>query len=274
MDAAKHAEHSRSKLSKGRESVCEGCGLRIKNSFTEPFVDYGDVLFLCTGNSRVRSSRSGADDFGLTAPGAGPKGGYPMTIELLLGLCYDTSAFRSKSHCSLCHSHRRGIDDRASHAGTAVRPRHTQSRYRKSASLMPVQQKEWAPACVLLQKARTRLAFQCRRDQVRAGPSLKTAKALDGATNAARHRRQGDREADQAIYPRLLRCTIDFRFGSKARITAPQHRCLGVFHRGAQNFDAIGGTADIRPAPAPDRIRRKCRVGPGNCTPSPSQIRT
>jgi hypothetical protein len=51
-------------------------------------------------------------------------------------------------------------------------------RYRKSASLMPVQQKEWAPACVLLQKARTRLAFQCRRDQVRAGPSLKTAKAL------------------------------------------------------------------------------------------------
>jgi hypothetical protein len=136
-----------------------------------------------------------------------------MTIELLLGLCYDTSAFRSNRIALYVIP----TDEElmiARHTLVLLSGRGTQPRYQKSASLMPVPQKEWAPECVLLQKARTRLAFQCRCDQVRAGPSLKTAKALDGATNAARHRRQGDREADQAIYPRLLRCTLDFRYGS------------------------------------------------------------
>jgi hypothetical protein len=38
MDAAKHAEHSSSKLTKRRESIGEGRDLGIKNSFAEPLV--------------------------------------------------------------------------------------------------------------------------------------------------------------------------------------------------------------------------------------------
>src|SRR5271165_3616972 len=43
MDAAKHAKHSSSKLTKGRESIGEGRGLRIKNTLAEPPVDHGAV---------------------------------------------------------------------------------------------------------------------------------------------------------------------------------------------------------------------------------------
>src|SRR6516162_452625 len=40
MDAAKHAQHSGSKLTERHESIGEGRGLRIKNGFTEPLVDH------------------------------------------------------------------------------------------------------------------------------------------------------------------------------------------------------------------------------------------
>jgi hypothetical protein len=43
MDAAKHAEHSSSKLTKRRESIGEGRDLGIKNSFAEPLVDHGGI---------------------------------------------------------------------------------------------------------------------------------------------------------------------------------------------------------------------------------------
>ena len=148
-----------------------------------------------------------------------------MTIELLLGLCYDTSAFRSKSHCSLCHSHRRGIDDRASHAGTAVRPRHTQPRYRKSASLMPVQQKEWAPACVLLQKARTRLAFQCRRDQVRAGPASRPPRRLTVPPTLLA---AADKVIEKPIRQFTLGCCDAQSISGSGQKPALPHRNMGV----------------------------------------------
>ena len=43
MDAAQHAEHSGSKLTKRRESIGEGGGLRIKDGFAEPLVHHGAV---------------------------------------------------------------------------------------------------------------------------------------------------------------------------------------------------------------------------------------
>jgi hypothetical protein len=43
MNAAKHAEHSGSKLTKGRESIGDSRGLRIKNGFAEPVVDHRAV---------------------------------------------------------------------------------------------------------------------------------------------------------------------------------------------------------------------------------------
>jgi hypothetical protein len=63
-----------------------------------------------------------------------------------------------------------------------------------------------------------------------------------GATRGALHRRRGDRVADQSIIPRLLRCTSDFRVGSKAAVRprgaeGPQHfqyptTCCTAAHRG------------------------------------------
>ena len=63
-----------------------------------------NVLFLCTGNS-ARSiiaeavlNKFGAGKFRAFSAGSQPKGRVnPHTIELLNGLGYDTSAFRSKS---------------------------------------------------------------------------------------------------------------------------------------------------------------------------------
>jgi len=63
-----------------------------------------NVLFLCTGNS-ARSviaeailNKIGAGRFVAHSAGSQPKGQvYPRTIELLQGLGYDTSRFRSKS---------------------------------------------------------------------------------------------------------------------------------------------------------------------------------
>jgi arsenate reductase (thioredoxin) len=63
-----------------------------------------DVLFLCTGNS-ARSiiaeailNKVGAGRFRTYSAGSHPKGRVnPRTIQLLDGLDYDTSAFRSKS---------------------------------------------------------------------------------------------------------------------------------------------------------------------------------
>ena len=43
MDPPEHAEYSSSKLTKGREGIGEGRGLRIKNGFAEPLVDHGAV---------------------------------------------------------------------------------------------------------------------------------------------------------------------------------------------------------------------------------------
>jgi hypothetical protein len=43
MDAAKHAEHSGSELTKGHKSIGESRGLRIKNGLAEPLVDHGAV---------------------------------------------------------------------------------------------------------------------------------------------------------------------------------------------------------------------------------------
>ena len=43
MDAAEHAEHSSSELTKRRESIGESRGFRIKDSFAEPLVDHGGV---------------------------------------------------------------------------------------------------------------------------------------------------------------------------------------------------------------------------------------
>src|ERR1019366_6254344 len=62
------------------------------------------VLFLCTGNS-ARSiiaeailSKLGAGRFRAFSAGSQPKGQVnPHTIQLLQGLDYDTSSFRSKS---------------------------------------------------------------------------------------------------------------------------------------------------------------------------------
>ncbi len=63
-----------------------------------------NVLFLCTGNS-ARSivgeailNRLGAGNFRAYSAGSQPKGQInPNTIQLLQGLGYDTSAYRSKS---------------------------------------------------------------------------------------------------------------------------------------------------------------------------------
>jgi arsenate reductase len=63
-----------------------------------------NVLFLCTGNS-ARSiigeailNKMGAGDFRASRAGSQPKGQInPNTIQLLQGLGYDTSAYRSKS---------------------------------------------------------------------------------------------------------------------------------------------------------------------------------
>jgi protein-tyrosine-phosphatase len=63
-----------------------------------------NVLFLCTGNS-ARSvmaeailNRLGAGKFRAYSAGSQPKGQvHPETLQLLRGLGYDTSAFRSKS---------------------------------------------------------------------------------------------------------------------------------------------------------------------------------
>jgi arsenate reductase len=63
-----------------------------------------NVLFLCTGNS-ARSiigeailNKMGAGDFRAYSAGSQPKGQInPNTIQLLQGLGYDTSAYRSKS---------------------------------------------------------------------------------------------------------------------------------------------------------------------------------
>ena len=63
-----------------------------------------NVLFLCTGNS-ARSviaeailNKLGAGKFRATSAGSQPKGQVnPYTIQLLQGLGYDTSGFRSKS---------------------------------------------------------------------------------------------------------------------------------------------------------------------------------
>lgn len=63
-----------------------------------------NVLFLCTGNS-ARSviaeailSKVGAGQFRAFSAGSQPKGQInPHTVQLLEGLGYDTSAFRSKS---------------------------------------------------------------------------------------------------------------------------------------------------------------------------------
>jgi arsenate reductase len=63
-----------------------------------------NVLFLCTGNS-ARSviaeailNRAGQGRFKAFSAGSRPKGRvHPHTIELLNGLGYDTSGFRSKS---------------------------------------------------------------------------------------------------------------------------------------------------------------------------------
>lgn len=63
-----------------------------------------NVLFLCTGNS-ARSimaeailNKLGAGSFRAFSAGSQPKGQvHPQTIQLLLGLGYDTSTFRSKS---------------------------------------------------------------------------------------------------------------------------------------------------------------------------------
>ena len=63
-----------------------------------------NVLFLCTGNS-ARSiiaeailNKAGQGRFHAYSAGSQPKGQVnPRTIELLRGLDYDTSAYRSKS---------------------------------------------------------------------------------------------------------------------------------------------------------------------------------
>jgi arsenate reductase (thioredoxin) len=63
-----------------------------------------NVLFLCTGNS-ARSiigeailNKMGAGNFRAYSAGSQPKGRInPNTIQLLQGLGYDTSAYRSKS---------------------------------------------------------------------------------------------------------------------------------------------------------------------------------
>jgi arsenate reductase len=63
-----------------------------------------NVLFLCTGNS-ARSimaeailSKLGAGKFRAYSAGSQPKGRlHPATLQLLQGLGYDTSGFRSKS---------------------------------------------------------------------------------------------------------------------------------------------------------------------------------
>jgi protein-tyrosine-phosphatase len=63
-----------------------------------------NVLFLCTGNS-ARSimaeailNRTGQGNFHAFSAGSNPKGAInPNTIQLLRGLDYDTSMFRSKS---------------------------------------------------------------------------------------------------------------------------------------------------------------------------------
>jgi len=63
-----------------------------------------NVLFLCTGNS-ARSvlaeailNKHGAGTFNAFSAGSQPKGRvHPRTLELLQGLGYDTSKFRSKS---------------------------------------------------------------------------------------------------------------------------------------------------------------------------------
>ena len=63
-----------------------------------------NVLFLCTGNSarsiiaEAIQNKVGAGKFRAFSAGSQPKGRvHPETLQLLQGLGYDTSAFRSKS---------------------------------------------------------------------------------------------------------------------------------------------------------------------------------